>query len=78
MTYHTVQDCTGMTDEEISDMSWDLGIDCAESFGDFYGEDTEAAETECDDMFRGARNFTNDDIDTYWEEYNPEEHDALL
>ena len=78
MCYKELYDCTGMTDEEISTMSWELGIQCADSFGTFYGEDTEAAETEDDDMFHGTRNFTNEDIEVYWEDYDPEKHDALL
>lgn len=75
MVTNEVHDCTGMTDAEISDMSWELGIQNAENYGTYYGEDTEAAETEVDDMFHGERNFTVDDIDNYWEEYEPEKHD---
>ena len=78
MSYNELHDCAGMTDEEIAAMSWELGIQCAESFGTFYGEDVEAAEEDTNDMFHGARNFTNEDIGTYWEEYDAEKHDGIL
>ena len=78
MSYASVHDCSGMSDDEIDDMAWEMAIDCAESFGTYYGEDIEAADEDCDDMFHGGRNFTNEDLDCSWEKYNPEKHDQLL
>lgn len=43
-----------------------------------YGEDIEAANEDCDDMFHGDRNFTIEDLDYYWGKYDPEKHDQLL
>lgn len=78
MSYASVHDCSGMTDDEVDDMAWEMAIECAESFGTYYGEDLEAAESETDDMFHGTRNFTNEDLEYCWEKYTPEKHDKLL
>lgn len=78
MSYADLHDCAGMSDDDINDMAWELAIQCAESFGSYYGDDEEAAETECDDMFHGDRNFTNDNLDYWWEDYNADKHDCLL
>ena len=77
MSNTAVYDCSGMTADELDRMAWDLAIECAEQYGTYYGEDTEASEEECDDMCHGDRNFTSEDLESTWALYDPEKHDQL-
>lgn len=73
MSYTSVHDCTNMSDEEKSDMSWELAVTCADSFGSYYTPD-DACEMQDTDTW-DDRCFSEDDLDYYWEEYIPEKHD---
>lgn len=73
MHYTHVYDCFGLSDNEISDMAWELAIECANSFGDFYSMDDAESLKESDEW--DDRSFCDEDLEYTWEEYNPEKHD---
>ena len=74
MHYTHVYDMEDCSDEQISDAAYQLAAECAESIGEF---------VEVDDYYdmHGTdrdmdRVFCDEDLDYYWEEYDPVEHDC--
>lgn len=63
------------TDDELSDQAWEFGLDHAASYGVYpMGEmpedyDEDEADWRSDEY--------SDNIEGWWEPYNPEEHDGL-
>lgn len=64
--YCELYEADNETDEELSDIAWETAVNWAQSYGVEEGEEDE----------EGYENFQN--IDGWWEEYNPEEHDGLI
>lgn len=58
------------TDEQLSQYAWDASVANAEMYGqelvDDYSEDEDLYEYQ----------VTGDDLNYYWEDYDPEEHDG--
>lgn len=67
-----------MTDEELSDYAWESAVQFASSYGlePEVFRDTILDEDEDEDEY-GNDNYT-DDIEGWFEEYSPEEHDGLV
>ena len=66
-----VHDCTGMSDDDLDKMAWELAVQQTESYGSFYLEGNLPEEDEDD----SNDYFTDSDLSYHWEEYYPEKHD---
>jgi hypothetical protein len=73
---HVLEVPKDANEEYLYDIAYTLAIECAESFGSFFGEE-EIPEDDEDDMFHGDRNFTENDLDYSYEDYDPKKHDQL-
>ena len=64
-----------VTDDELAVEAWQFGIDHAESYGvypmDAMPEDYDEENSYGDDEY-------SDNIEGWWEEYDPEEHDGII
>jgi hypothetical protein len=76
MEYTYVYDCTGLDELAIDRLGHELAVECAESFGSFFSNEEDIPEDDEDDIFFGDRNFTEDDLDYYFEPYDPDKHDG--
>jgi hypothetical protein len=64
---------TRPSDRQLSDIAWEFALEHASSYGSvFYSADEEDYEED------DPRCFLTQDIDGWFEEYNPEEHDDVL
>lgn len=62
------------TDEELAEAAWQFGINWAESYG-VYPMDCKP--DDYDEEEDGGDEYS-DNIEGWWEEYNPEKHDGHL
>lgn len=74
MHYTHVHDMKGVSDAIISDTAYTLAQECAESFGEYV--DTETYYTMLENDEDMGRVFCSEDLEYYWEEYDPVEHDC--
>jgi hypothetical protein len=59
------------SDKFISDTIWEASVDWANSYRDVVSNETE----ETDDYVEGSDFEREENIDSYWEDYNGENHD---
>lgn len=69
-----------VTDEELDDHAWHLALEHASSYGVYPSSDLEGISDE--DMAEleenGDVDNCTDNIDGWWEDYDPEKHDGLV
>ena len=58
---------------DLDELAWQYGVSFAESYGVY-----EPSEDDPEDVGEGLHGYTWDDVEGYWEEYNPEKHDGLI
>ena len=63
-----------ITDEELGDFAWQCGIDHAEMYGVYPRGEYEGDPEISDDELES--DAYSDDIEGYWEDYDPEKHDG--
>jgi hypothetical protein len=62
-----------VTEEELNDYAWQLGIQHAEMYG-IYPREEYAADPDISDEELDSDSYS-DDISGWWEDYDPEKHD---
>lgn len=66
-----------ITDDELSDMAWELAVAHAESYGIYpMSEMPEGYDEDSEDGWLSDQ--YNDNIEGYWEEYDAEKHDGRI
>lgn len=65
-----------ITDDELSDEAWDRALEHASSYGVY--PTSEMSDGYDEDEVDWHSDEYSDNIDGYWEEYNPEKHDGLI
>jgi len=63
------------TDDQLADLAWTLARENAEMYGIYPEQDYEECTSEEIDELGDS---LSDNIEGWWEEYNPDEHDGLV